>query len=70
MRKNRVSRKAFLAYVRRMNVGAPKHESDDKLRLAKEYANEAEHQDGAAYWDKFTDVASTYDDFVLYCDNA
>lgn len=33
------------------------------------YANEAEHQDGYAYWDQFKDTQTALDDFALYLAN-
>jgi len=34
--------------------------------LAEEYRNEAEHQDGAEYWDQFPDIDAVLADLGLY----
>jgi len=33
---------------------------------AEEYIQEAEHQDGAGYWDQFADSTEMWEDFRLY----
>jgi hypothetical protein len=39
----------------------------DVLKL--DYANEAEHQDGEAYWEQFETVAELLADYDMYCRN-
>lgn len=59
------SRETFLSFINTYYAA-----DETKAAQAIGYANEAEHQDGDAYWEEFSNLAEALQDFELYIDNS